>query len=341
MVYKEVNSLMNSGLRQTIVLGLSKIVKSVNFDGVDEYKYGLCDFNNEYGVLRFVFGIWEWSWMETINSNTGCIHLLIEDYNQNNEINITYSDFINNSNKTINLFLNHLEKEKQRIFTPESNIFNKLKFTTQYSWNAGKASEVSTYYTINKNIDGVIKCDLDFRRGDKEDRSKGRDFLLITNDITKKAQNKRVKNGLLAMDGDYWYFDKMFYHEELYKNVDVLFIDDDTYIYYFDNSNDRNLCGMYTGSGCNNKFRIHDSLKKKRMKKENEEVTNLLIELNKFTWEKNIEFFYVKDDQEKNSIGFVEDNGKQVIKFAFNDIDDDKLYEKLSSFFNELKKTLQ
>jgi hypothetical protein len=341
MVYKEVNNLMNSGLRQTIVLGLSKIVKSVNFDEVNEYKYGLCDFNNEYGVLRFVFGIWEWSWMETINSNTSCIHLLIGDYNQNNEINITYSDFTNNPNETINLFFNHLEKEKQRIFTPKSDIFNNLKFATQYSWNAGKSSEVSTYYTINKNIDGIIKCDLDFRRGDKEDRSKGRDFLLVTNGITKRAQNKKVKNGLLAMDGDYWYFDKMFYHEELYKNVDVLFIDDDTYIYYFDNSNDRNLCGMYTGVGVNNKFRIHDSLKNKRMKKENEEVTNLLIELNKFTWEKNIEFFYVKDDQEKNSIEFIEDNGKQVIKFAFNDIDDDKLYEKLSLFFNELKKTFQ
>jgi hypothetical protein len=341
MVYKEVNSLMNSGLRKTIVLSLSKIVKSVNFDGFDEYKYGLCDFNNEYGVLRFVFGIWEWSWMETINSNTSCVHLLIQDYNQNNEINITYSDFINNSNVTISLFFDYLEKEKQRIFTPESDIFNRLKFATQYSWNSGKSSEVSTYYTINKNVDGVIKCDLDFRRGDKEDRSKGRDFLLITNGVTKRAQNKRVKNGLLAMDGDYWYFDKMYYHEEIYKNVDVLFIDDDTYIYYFDNSDDRNLCGMFTSPEFNNKFRIHDTLKNKRMKKENEEVTNLLIELNKFTWEKNIEFFYVKDDQEKNSIGFVEDNGKQVIKFAFNNIDDDKLYEKLSSFFNELKETFQ
>lgn len=341
MVYNEVNSLMNSGLRETMVLGLTKIVKSVNFDETDEYKYDLCNDNREIGVLRLQFGSWVWSWMETINSNTGCIQLLIGDFNFHSEVKLTYSDFINKPKDSINLFLDYLENNKQRIFTPGSNIFEKLKFATQFSWNAGKSSEVSTYYTINKNINGVIKCDIDFKRGDKEDRRYGKDFLLIENGVSKKAQNKSVKNGLLAMDGDYWYFDKMYYHDEIYKNVDVLFIDDGTYIYYFDNSNDRNLCGMYTGGQFINKFRIHDSLKNKRMKKENEEVTNLLIELNKFTCEKHIEFFYVKDGEEQNSIGFVEDNGKEVIKFAFNNIDDDKLHEKLLTFYNELKQRFQ
>ena len=46
-------------------------------------------------------------------------------------------------------------------------------------------------------------------------------------------------------------------------SVDVSYIHLDSILV---NSNDRNLCGMYTGSGCDNKFRIHDSLKKKRMK---------------------------------------------------------------------------
>ena len=84
------------------ILGLTKIVNSVNFDGIDDYKYGLCVDNNNYGVLRFIFGVWEWSWMNTINSNITCIHFLINYYNHiKNYPMVSYNSVINNYNVII------------------------------------------------------------------------------------------------------------------------------------------------------------------------------------------------------------------------------------------------
>jgi hypothetical protein len=341
MDYTAVNKLMNNRtLRSEIIINLTNIVKSINFKENDEYKFDLCHYNNEYGVLQMVFGQWVWSWMMAINSNNSCIKTLINDYNSNSGNKLTLHSFENDWKGSIKGLMGYLESNKDIIFNPSSRIFNSMKYDSQYSWNMGKISEFSTRYTIKQNYPNVKNIDIDYRRGLKEDRSGGKDFELEYDNKIRSCQNKYSSNSLIAMDGDYWYFKKIYYNNETYRNVDDLFIDDSFHVYHFQNSNNTELCGMFNSQQFGNVFRIIDNLKIKRMKKENQDITDLLIELNKYTHEKQIEFHFIKDENSENILSLVKENGVDKVKFILNDFDDEELPTKISNFIEELKQLL-
>lgn len=291
------------------------------------YRYDIHT-NNKKGVLYYIFNKWVWSWINTINTNYSCICLLINEVNEFIDKEIKISDLENDFQKTLIIIENVLIENKEHFFTPGSNIFEDMFFTTQKTWNDGLSSIVSCLYTLNTNYN--IIYELNYERGDKNDMTKGIDFVIKNGDKEKTCQHKRLNKSLLTMDGDYYFFGD-FYYTENYRSLDLLSIEKDWYIYIINNSTNKELCRFENGG-----LIVHKNLVK-RMQIEKDNITDLLLEINKICFEKRIIFIYDRDESGENLFEENEIDGKPSIRLLLNDPMDENLEKKLTDQLERLK----
>jgi len=72
----------------------------------------------------------------------------------------------------------------------------------------------------------------------------------------------------------------------------------------------------------------------------NDEITDLLLELNRYCFEKHIELeIEMDDDTAKNSIKKTKKNGEIVIHLVLGEIEDNTFLNKLTKFIMKLKTT--
>jgi len=337
MTQDEVKDVSNNPkFRDNLKNIITKSVNSVQFSNDSLYKIGYCEKNQLNGVLQYVFGKWIWGWHNTINTNYSCLYVIIKYINEIFNKKITYDDFINYKSETLLYFDECLTKSAQYLFTPYSPEFNEMIFATQFSWCYGKISEISTIYTLSKNETSPITYKLSFDRGERNDLFKSCDFYMITTGSTLSVQNKKVYNKeFIDLEGYYlWDF---YIKKENMMLVNCMTIDNSEFIYLF--KYNENKSGMILKNN-KNKFRIHQSLLKKKMKKEGKDITNLMIKINQYCCNNHIKFYYdIENIATKNSIEELIDNGEKVIKFTLIDIHDENLFNMLSKFYEKLKIT--
>jgi hypothetical protein len=200
-----------------------------------------------------------------------------------------YSPAGNPSENDIILATKLLEN-KQEYFTPGSNVFRKMFFICQKTWNHGITSILSGIYTISKNFN-IESMNLDYCRGLEEDMNSGCDLLLYFDGRKNKTQHK-VSN--LYDRGTHFISTNFIYNELTYRdNVDLISIDAGQKIYLFHNSKQKHLCGMNN----NGNFIIYKTLLiSPPMYKENKELTDLLLKLNQTCGTQNIIFEYEKNN---------------------------------------------
>jgi len=73
------------------------------------------------------------------------------------------------------------------------------------------------------------------------------------------------------------------------------------------------------------------------MKKEKEEITNILRKINLFCYENKIVFIAEQNNDMTNKIERVIENDMDTIKLILNDVHDANLINLLSNFYIELK----
>lgn len=278
-----------------------------------------------------IFGEDRWSWMNSINTNYSSIYQLIEEINRTSVKRITYNDFINNTDETIEYLKTKLLENKQEYFNPGSIVFRKMFFICQKTWNHGIISILSGIYTISKNL-SVEGMNLDYRRGSEDDMKNGCDLKLYFDGRINNTQHK-VAN--LYDKGTHFISTNFIYNEFTYRdNVDLISIDTGQKIHLFQNSRQRNLCGMNDRGD----FVIYKTLQiLPPMYKENKELTDLLLKLNQICATKNIIFEFEKGESGKNYFEDVVSNNMRTIRFFLNDIEDEKLIEKINNQLELLK----
>jgi len=250
MLYQQFQDLYrNKGEKDVFQKIITDVIKLVDYSNTTFYKYDYFKNNNCYGVLFHLNEKWIWSWINTLNTNVSCIYEIIDYLNSEYNSQLTYELYISDREEFFNLFSKFLDEKKQIIFTPKSEIFKKMFFLTQMIWNLGLISVISGIMTIKKYFNVTI--DLNYERGDKNDMTRGCDFLLYFENETKSAQHKKVTN--FYPEGDYYTTYNFYYNEKTYRqNLDFITIESNNEIYLFENSYDSNDCGMRNG-----KFYIH------------------------------------------------------------------------------------
>ena len=303
------------------------VLPMVVFSTTSKYKYELINGN----VYDFIFGEKRWSWMNSINTNYSSIYQLIEEINTTSPKRILYDDFINNTDETIEYLRTKLLENKQEYFTPGSKVFRKMFFICQKTWNHGIISILSGIYTISKNFN-IESMNLDYRRGSEEDMNNGCDLLLY---FDGKENNTQHKVSNLFDKGDYFLSTNFIYNEMSYRDkVDLISIDTGTKIYLFHNSKERRLCGMNSQGN----FLIYKTLQiSEPMNKENKELTDLLLKLNQICASKNIIFEFEKNISGENYFEDVIIDNMRTVRFFLNDIDDEKLIDKIKNQLEVLK----
>ena len=72
----------------------------------------------------------------------------------------------------------------------------------------------------------------------------------------------------------------------------------------------------------------------------NDELTDLLLELNRYCFERHIELeLEIKEDTVKNSIRKIKKDGEVVIHLVLGDIEDNIFLNKVTKFMMKLKTT--
>lgn len=297
---------------------LKKIIESV-VKTVDYSKNGRYTLNTDNNAVYFYINDkWEWSWINSINTNYGCLYLILNHIDAKYNKNFTSLDFSSKHRKiTLDYIESKIVEDKQTIFTPGSNVFKDMFFTTQKTWNWGLISEISAILTLKNHFD-IGTVDINFKRGNFNDMNKGTDLEIFLDGSYKNTQHKSSKL-VEVPDG---YTSKSFrYNESTYRNnLDLITIDSNGIIYLFYNSTNSQLCGEK-----NKVFFISKELEIKKMAKEQVELTNLLTELNRICFEKRYMFNFEKGD---SGINYFEDESKdgvREIKFFLNDINDENL----------------
>jgi hypothetical protein len=315
----------NRNLRYKIKSVIDFVIPKVDFSKVT--KYELID-----GVVYDkIFGELRWSWMNSINTNYSSIYKLIDEINQTSSNCLLYDDFINNTDKTVELFKNKLLEKKQEFFTPGSKVFKKMFFITQTTWNLGIISVISGIYTISKTFN-LENFNLDFKRGSDDDMNKGCDLLLYFDGKKNVTQHKVAK----LYDKDTHFISTDFIYNELsYRNsLDLISIDTKDEIYLFKNSNEKHLCGTNERGN----FVIYKTLLiSPPMNKENEELTDLLLKLNQVCGSKNIIFEFEKNESMKNYFEDVVSDNVRTLRLFLNDLEDKELVNKIKNQLDNLK----
>ena len=304
---------------------IDSVLPMVDFSSTTKYK--LVDGK----VYDSVFGVFRWSWMNSINTNYSSIYQLIEEINRTSTRRILYDDFINKTDDTIEYLKTKLLEKKQEYFTPGSKVFRKMFFITQTTWNHGIISILSGIYTISKNFD-VKDMNLDYNRGSEEDMNNGCDLVLYFDGKKNRTQHK-VAN--LYDKGTHFISTNFIYNEISYRdNVDLISIDTGQKIYLFHNSKQKHLCGMDDRGN----FVIYKTLLiVPPMYKENKELTDLLLRLNQVCASKNIIFEFEKGESGKNYFEDVVSDNIRTVRFFLNDIEDEKLIDKINNQLEILK----
>ena len=321
------------------------LIKLVDFSEFKYYKYGQHKENT--GVLFFYKEEWIWSWVNTINTNYSCFYLMV------NRANLIIKDILKNDRPYVN-FIDSKDKikelhylfeiltnYKQELFTPKygskkNSLFNLMRFKTMDLWYGSKMSEVYVVSNMICFFDDLIGHELDFRRGDKDDMTKGKDFGIIRKIGKKSIQHKNDR--LLKYENDYYYFNTLLYSEKNYGSVDYLSITNKQKdIFLFENSKDRSLCGMFILPNGKKHFRIHKSLKIEPKKLLKMSLTKNLEELLKFCGKHNINFHMENNNNvELNTIEYT-DNPEPNIHIEYTNLDDDTFPDKVNLVLEDLK----
>jgi hypothetical protein len=319
----------NKLVRDLLKTTINDLLPTVDFSkNKKSYQFN----KTESAVYINLFGKWVWSWMNTINTNYSCLYILIDELNKirTEPKKILASDLENNTQQTIDYLRSRLEIHKQVFFTPGSDIFKKMFFVTQMTWNKGFISVLSGVITISKYFD-VEKFNLEYRRGIKDDMTKGCDLIIYFDGRKHSTQHKIAR---LYDKGGFFISDNFIYNEKTYRdNLDLISIEDKGKIYLFYNSKDKNLCGTNERGH----FKIYKTILIKPMYKENQDVTDLLLELNQICFRKNIIFEFEKGNGKENY--FIDEikKEKRSIRFFLNDIEDENLSEKIKKQIEILK----
>jgi hypothetical protein len=287
--------------------------------GVDFSKNGRYWINPKNNAVYYRNGdTYEWSWMNSINTNYGCLYLLVSYVDTKFERSIGLLDFESlYIDDTLSYIESKLNEDKQIIFTPKSDIFKGMFFTTQKTWNWGLISEISAILTLKQNYD-IGEVNVNYKRGDLKDMNQGTDLELYFEGSYKNTQHKSS----YLNDEKLCYTSYSFiYNESTYReNLDLITIDSKNKIYLFRNSKDTSLCGTR-----NKQFFINKTLKINEMEKENQEFTNLLTDINRICFEKKYIFNFEKTDSGENYFEDTTNNSIREIKFFLNDINDENL----------------
>lgn len=299
---------------------LRKIIDEV-ISGVDYTKnkrYSLKLSNKNKVIYFYNNNAWEWSWMNSINTNYSCIYLLLKYIEIKFNRNIGYLDFESTFvSNTLDYVESKLKEDKQIIFTPGSDVFKDMFFTAQRSWNWGLISEISAILTIKKHYE-IGEVNVNYKRGDFKDMNKGTDLVLYFEDSYKNTQHKSSK----LYDNENHYVSYGFIYNELTyrENLDLITIESNNKIHLFRNSKDVTQCGNRDKS-----FFINKTLEIKQMDKENQEFTNLLMDINRICYENKYIFNFEKGEIGENYFEDSTENSIREIKFYLNDINDPNL----------------
>lgn len=313
----EFKSLYNSNgrLREKLKESVNTSIKGVDYTKHNRYSI---DTKNS-GVYYHTKDKYEWSWVNSINTNYTCLYLIIKHIITKYGRDFSYLDFEPNFvDNTLDYIVSKINEDKQTIFTPKSEVFRSMFFATQWSWNYGLISQISAILTIKKHFK-IGDTDTNYKRGDLKDMNQGTDLKLFFEGEYRNTQHKSAK----LYDNKNEYGSPSFiYNEKTYRNnVDLITVDSDNKIYLFRNSRETSMCGMRNGN-----FFISKNLEiEHKMEKEKQEFTNLLTEMNKICFEKRYIFNFEKGDE---GINYFEDTTKDSIReisFYLNDINDTNL----------------
>jgi hypothetical protein len=321
-------------LRYFFTTTINNTLKNVDYSCDKMYKREYDPVNDDIGVLMRIptTEIYVWSWINTINTNSSCIYHIVDFINQNSEIKLTYDLYYKENELFKNIFTQKLNELKQIIFTRGSEIFTKMFFVTQNTWNIGLISIISSIYTISEHF--KIATTINYNRGNKEDRNKGCDLEIFLSDKWNKTQHKKIS--YLNYDENQKIFTtrKFLYNERTYRNnLDLISIDDGMFIYLFKNSADPKMCG----TNGNSDFFITENLLIKKMTKEKLEIENLLLELNRICFNKRMIFSFNKCESGENRFEQEDIHGTQTLSFYLNDINDKSLLTKIKNQIDKLK----
>lgn len=308
---------------------IDKVLLTVDFSDDRIYKRDFHS-NGVLGILQKYGGNYIWSWMNTINTNHSCIYYIIDTLNGLSNEKLTLELFKTDSNRFFSLFESLLDKNKNIIFRKGSEIFTKMFFITQNTWNIGIISMISAVYTINERFKTSIT--FNFNRGDSSDMNEGCDFIIFINNEPHKTQHKKIK--YFNEVGDFYVTKTFIYNEKTYRNnLDLISIDNEDKIYLFRNSKDTSLCG----TDSNGNFFIHKSLIVEIMTKQKEKIENLLLELNRLCFQKRMIFSFNKGESGENYFEEEIIGDTSSLCFYLNNIDDKKLPQKIQEQINKLK----
>jgi hypothetical protein len=304
----------NKKIQTSLMESVNSSVKTVDYKNNNRYRYD----SENGGVFFYNNNKWEWSWVNSINTNYSCLYLILKHIVSKYGKDIGYLDFEPNYiDETLGYLRVKIEEDKQTIFTPKSTVFRDMFFTTQKTWNKGLISEISALLTLKKHYE-IGDVEVNYKRGDSDDMKKGTDLKLFFEGGYKNTQHKSAN---LFENTNEYVSTQFLYNEKTYReNLDLITIDYNNIIYLFYNSKDTSMCGTKNG-----KFFINKNLEKKQMVKEEQEFADLLTEMNKICFEKRYIFNFEKGDA---GINYFEDTTKDSIReinFYLNDINDTNL----------------
>lgn len=295
---------------------IDEILLHVDYSDIKRYRLSENQ-NGRLGVYVKFFDKWSWSWVNTINTNYTCLYMIIDFINNKYSKKITKDWFIKNPEECVMYFHNMVYENRNHIFKPGSDIFKKMFFATQKTWNDGLISSIFSLITIGKFYN--IKSEMTFDRGEEDDMIRGTDMFLEIEGVNNRCQHKSAD---IRLDGDYYLSKRFIYNEKTYrKNLDLISIENNDKIYLFANSDDKKLCYSLTNEG----FRIHKNLLIKIMEKENNDVMKLLKDLNILCGKKNIVFSIERNDQENNYFEESKVGSQDGIRFFLNNFNDEGL----------------
>lgn len=307
---------------------MDRVIGSVDYSEDKIYKRG--EYNGKIGILQKIKEVYVWCWINTINTNYSCIEVIIDFLNSVSPNKLTFQLFLKSKLEFNELFQKNLYEFKDVIFKKGSEVFTKMFFITQKTWNDGLISTINVAFTISEHFKTSIS--LNYNRGENEDMNEGCDFIIEIEDEHHRTQHKKIR--YLNKENDFYKTDRFEYNEKTYrKYVDLISIDHGDKIYLFKNSKDNELCGTdYYGV-----FYIHESLLIKVMKKENQIIEKLLLDLNRLCFEKRIIFSFTKGDSGENY--FEQENISDTVRLSFylNDVNDKKLSAIIQEQINKLK----
>lgn len=284
------------------------------------------------GVYNYFFNIWDWSWMNTINTNYSAIYFLLRQLYKLEKRNFSVENFEKNLKSELNFIEKSLPKHRQFIFS-KGKVFRDMFFVTQKTWNLGIISIISTMITFSKKYKIDISK-INFKRGQKDDLMKGCDFKITIDGEEKVVQHKSTN---IKQEGDCFVSTGFIYNEKTYRNnVDYISIEYKNEIHLFKNSTDPNVCGMRNGI-----FFIKKTQKIDTMQKNLGKTSDFLKQINLICCKNNILFQFENCEEGENYFEDNLDSEIRTLRLFIHDYEDVNLNEILEEKLIKLKNLFQ